>query len=82
MSKVLKVIAVIAGAVALVATGLGLAVGAAGFLGVSAATFTTIGAIAGVVAGVASLGSQLLARPPPPRGSVTQVMIATDAPKW
>ena len=77
MSKVLKVIAVIAGAVALIATGLG-AIGVGTILGVST---TTIAAIAGVVAGVASFGSQLLARPPPPRGSVTQVMIATDAPQ-
>lgn len=77
MSKVLKVIAVIAGAVALIATGLG-AIGVGTILGVST---TTIAAIAGVVAGVASFGSQLLARPPPPRGSVTQVLIATDAPQ-
>mgnify|MGYP003640552129 CR=1 FL=1 len=107
MSKTLRTVAVIAGAVALVATGVGalagagiigssgIVVGGAGVgllgaagatvgagvvAGVSAATFATVGAIASLAATVASIGAQLTAKKPPARGSVNQVLIATDAP--
>lgn len=82
MAKALRTVALIAGAVALVATGVGLAIGAAGVIaGVSGATLATIGAIAGVVSGVASLGAQLTAKTPPARGSITQVLVASDPPQ-
>ena len=92
MAKALKTIAIVAGAVALVATGIGAAAGAgligttaagaasATVLGVSAGTFTAIGAIAGVASAVASLGAQMMAKPPPARGAVNQVMITPNAP--
>lgn len=77
MSKVLKVIGTIAGAVALVAGTIATAgIGTAAFAAVAA----SVASWAGVAAGVASLGSAILYKPPPARGSVTQVMIAADAP--
>lgn len=72
--KVLKIAALVVGAVALIATGIGAAAGAgligAGgtFLGVSAATFATIGTIASVAAAVLSAASVLLT--PQPKGTV------------
>lgn len=80
MSKVLKVVGTIAGAVALVATGIGAAAGASTFLGLAGGTWTSIGAIAGVVAGAAGIGASMLQKPPPARGSVTQMAISPDAP--
>ena len=81
MSKPLKIIGMVAGAVAIVATGgaaLGLMMGGTMmFAGVSAATIATI---AGVVATAANMGSQALAKPPPARGSVSQMIIDPDAP--
>lgn len=68
--KVLKTAAIVIGAVALVATGVGLALGgtaataAAGgstFLGMTGATWMTVGAIASVTSGVLSLGMSLMA---------------------
>lgn len=77
MSGVLKVIGAIAGAVAVVAGALfTFGVGTAAF----AAMMGKVAAIAGAVAGVASLGAQILARPPPARGSVSNVTISRDAP--
>ncbi len=81
MSKgVIKAVGVIAGAVAVVASGgavlgLGLAVGGTV---VSAATIATV---ASVVAAAASLGAQALTKPPPARGSVSQILIQPDAPQ-
>lgn len=80
MSGVLKVVGVIAGAIAIVATAGAALAGAGAFLGMTAATLGTVAAIAGVVAGVANLGSALLAKPPPARGSVTNLVISPDAP--
>jgi len=77
----LKVVAVIAGVVAVVATGGAALAGAGTFLGASAATLTTIAAVAGVVGLVASFGSQLLTKPPPARGSVNQLMVQVDPPQ-
>lgn len=76
MSKVLKVVAVVAGAVALVATG----VGAFAATAKVAAAAAKVASIAGVVAGVASAGAALTYKPPPARGSIAQVRIAPDAP--
>ena len=76
MSKVLKTVATIAGAVALVATGVGAVAG-----GPLLATATTVATYAGLAAGGANIGAQLTAKPPPARGSVTQVLIAADAPQ-
>ncbi len=88
MSKTLRTVAVIAGAVALIAVTAGAAAGAlaptlAGSLtvaGVSTGTIATIGAIASVAATVANIGAQLTAKKPPARGAVNQVLIASDAP--
>lgn len=77
MSKVLKVVGVIAGAVALVATGVGAFAVAGSALATTAGTVATI---AGLVSGVASIGAGLLQKPPPARGSVSQVLIQADAP--
>lgn len=90
MSKTLRTVAVIAGAVALVATGVGAAAGA-GLLTASTAagaasaaaivsTAATVGAIASVAATLASVAAQVTAKKPPARGSVNQVLIASDAP--
>lgn len=77
MAKVLKTVAVVAGAVALVATGIG-AFAAAGTA--LAATAATVASIATVVSGAASLGAQLLTKPPPARGSETKVQVGIEPP--
>jgi hypothetical protein len=84
MAKVLRVVAVIAGAVAIVATAGTALVGSAAFaaaLGTTAATVSTIASVAGVVSTVAALGSQLLTKPPPARGGTNQVIIAVEPPR-
>jgi hypothetical protein len=81
MSKTLKTIGIVLGAVALIATGIGAVVAGGALLGISGATFTAIGTIAGIAATAANIGSQALARPPPSSGSVSQVLIQTDAPR-
>ena len=84
MAKVLRVFAVIAGAIAVVATAGTALIGASAFasaLGVSTATLSTITTIAGVVSSVAALGSQLLTKPPPARGGVNQTVIAVEPPR-
>ena len=75
MSKILKTAALVVGAVALIATGVGAAAGA-GLLGAAAAaggtiagvataaTFTAIGTLAGVTAAVLSVGAALTATKP------------------
>jgi hypothetical protein len=80
VSKTLKTIGTIAGAVALVATGVGaFAVAGAGIAGIG--SFTAIGAIAGVASGLANIGSQALAKPPPARGGVSQVSFDPNSPQ-
>lgn len=77
MSKALKVIGTIAGAVALVAGTIATAgIGTAAF----AATMGTIATASGLAAGFATIGAQALYKPPPARGSVTNVLIAVDPP--
>jgi len=66
MAKVLRVVAKIAGVVAVVATVLG---------------NPLVAAIATAVATVATIGAQLLAKPPPVRGSPTQVLVDTEPPR-
>lgn len=77
MSGALKTIGTIAGAVALVAGTI-----ATGGLGSPAlvAAMGKVATYAGLAAGVASIGAQALYKPPPARGSVTNVLIAADAP--
>lgn len=77
MSGALRTVGMIAGAVALVATGVGAFAAAGSAL---AATAGSIASYATVAAGIANLGSQALAKPPPARGSVSDVNIAADAP--
>ncbi|MDG6079746.1 hypothetical protein E3U23_11155 [Erythrobacter litoralis] len=80
MSKALKTVGKIAGGIALVAgivaTGGALGIVAPGI----AAVASTVATVAGVVAGVAQIGAQALAQPPPARGSITQLRIDPDAP--
>lgn len=72
MSKALRTAALVVGAVALVATGIGAlaapavgAIGTAGtFAGISAATFTAVGAVAGAVSAGLSLAAGLTAKKP------------------
>tara|TARA_Y100001933_G_scaffold264586_1_gene331107 strand:+ start:1790 stop:3757 length:1968 start_codon:yes stop_codon:yes gene_type:complete len=78
MAKAVKTIGVIAGAVALAATGVG-AFAAAGTA--LAATASSVATIATVVSGVANIGAQALTKPPPARGSVTQILIDPNAPQ-
>jgi len=89
MSKILRTVAMIAGAVALVATGVGAAAGAGLFTASTAAgatsaaaitaTATSIATYASLAATVASIGAQATAKKPGAKGSVNSVMIATDA---
>jgi hypothetical protein len=84
MAKALKVVAIVAGAAAIVATGGMLLAGAGTFLGMTAGTFATISAVATVVAGVANIGQTLMAggaRPPPARGSVSRIIVDPNAPR-
>lgn len=78
MSKFIRVVGVIAGAVALSATGVGAFAAVGSKL---AATAATVAKVATVVSGVASVASAILHKPPPARGSVTQVLIMPDAPQ-
>ncbi len=80
MSKPLKIVGFVAGAVAVVATagaalGLGLAVGGSVIGAGSIATYASLAAAA------ANMGGSLLQKPPPARGSVSQILIAPDAPQ-
>lgn len=77
MSKVARVVGVIAGVVAVVATG-GAALGV--FAPAIAATATSVGTIAGVVSTGAGLVASLTAKPPPARGSVNQTTIGANLP--
>lgn len=86
MSKTLRTVAIVAGAVALAATGIGLVLGptaaaAAGSAGIGTLSLTTLATYASVVGAVASIGASLTAKKPPARGSVTDVTIQVDAPQ-
>ena len=76
MSKVLKVVGVVAGVAALVAGTIATAgIGTAAF----AAVAGTVATAASVVSGVAMLGAQSLAKKPPAQGSVTQITVAANS---
>lgn len=75
MSRALRSFAIIAGSVALISTGIGAAVGAKGvFLGVTGATFTKVGAIAGLAGGVASAGAQMLQPKTPSKAALAPIV--------
>ncbi|WP_158250696.1 hypothetical protein [Novosphingobium sp. HII-3] len=91
MAKALAKVAMIAGAVALVATGVGAAAGAGLFgaagtgaagtvAGVSVSTISTVASVATVTAAAASVGAQLLAKKPGAIGTVNQVTISANSP--
>lgn len=88
MSKTLRTVAVIAGVVALAATGVGLAAGAfapamagsATVAGVSTATISTIATTATLVSAAASVGAQLTAKKPGAIGAVNQVQLGANLP--
>ncbi|WCP14483.1 hypothetical protein sphantq_02929 [Sphingobium sp. AntQ-1] len=84
MSGTLRKVALIAGAVALVASGVGAALGpaaagAAGSAGVGGLSITSLATYASLAATVASVGAQLTAKKPNAKGSVSSVTIDTDA---
>ncbi len=82
MSKTLKTIAVVAGAVALIATGIGAAAGI-GLIAVSAgtlATAATVAAVASAVSAAAMAGSTALMKPPDMKGSINQVLVGNNLP--
>lgn len=82
MSRTLAKVATIAGAVALVATGIGAAAGA-GILAASAGTLGTIATVARVASAVAlaaSLGAGATQKKAAAQGSVSQIAIMANAP--
>ncbi|AHE55544.1 hypothetical protein [Sphingomonas sanxanigenens] len=80
MSKTLRTVALIAGAVALVATGVGAAGGGAAFASTFGATTATVASVASAVATAASLGATLLAKKPGVLGSVNNITISANGP--
>jgi hypothetical protein len=72
-------VAVIAGAVALVATGVGAVGGAAFAATATGATVSTVATYATLAATVATVGAQVTAKKPVAKGTVNSVTIATDA---
>lgn len=78
MAKPLKIIGMVAGAVALVATGVGAFAVAGSAL---AATAGSVATFASLAATAANIGATLLQKPPPARGSVTDVIISHDPPQ-
>lgn len=90
MAQALRTAALVVGAAALVATGIGaaagatligttLASGAAGFAGIAASTFTAVGAIAGAVGGVLSLAAVAVTPKGSVGGNATKFKIDKDA---
>lgn len=85
MAKALKIIGTIAAGVALVATGLGAfgvpALGSVAGVAGSGIAWTSVATYAGLAASVAAVGASVLQKPPPARGSVSQVIVAIDPPR-
>lgn len=91
MSKTLRTVAVIAGAVALIATGVGAVAGgaiigttvtAAGAAAVTLGSVTaTVATFATLAAATATIGAQLTYKKPPARGSITQLIIEAEPPR-
>ncbi|MGV1682897.1 hypothetical protein [Sphingopyxis sp. NJF-3] len=78
MSKPLKILGTVAGVVALVAGTIATAgIGTAAF----AAVAGTVASAASIASGIAMLGSQALAKPPPARGSITQIIVDPNSPQ-
>lgn len=78
MSKPLKVIGTIAGAAALVAGTIATAgIGSAAFVALAAKVAT----VSSIIATGAQIGSQALAKPPPARGTISQIRIDPDSPQ-
>lgn len=85
MSSTLKKVAIIAGAVALVATGIGAVVGAtaaaaAGSAGIGSLSLTSLATYASIASTVAGIGAQMTAKKPSARGTINQVIIAAEPP--
>lgn len=80
MAKPLKIIGMVAGAVAIVASG-GAALGLGLAVGGSVISAGTIATFASLAATAANIGATLLQKPPPARGSVTDVIISHDPPQ-
>lgn len=81
MSKVFKVVGVVAGVVGAVALTVGtLGVGSSVAALALAKTLTTVGTIASVVSAAASVGARLTAKPPPARGTVNETTIGANQP--
>lgn len=80
MSKVLKTAAIVIGAVALVATGVGAAIGAAAAAAttIGGVSLATIGTVASVAAGVLSLASGLTAKKPTATATGSQTSFSAD----
>ena len=76
MSKVLRVVGVVAGVVAFAAS-VAMTFGATAFLGVSLAT---VAAAASAVSAIAMAGAQALQKPPDMKGTVNEVVIGANMP--
>lgn len=85
MSKTLRTVALIAGSIALIATGVGAVAGAKGLAiagaTISAKTLATVGTIASLTATAATVGAQVTAKRPSARGSITQLIIEAEPPR-
>lgn len=85
MSKVLKVVGMVAGAVALVATGVGAFAAAGSALAATASTVasvaTVVSGVAGVISSVVGQGAKVQAEQTPARGSVSRVVTEINAPQ-
>lgn len=81
MAKALKIVAIAGAVVATVATAGAASPTLLAALGTTAATMTSVAAIASIAAVTASIGAQALIKPPPARGSVTQVIVDPNAPQ-
>jgi hypothetical protein len=76
LSGVLKTVGMVAGVVALAATG----IGALGIAASAASTLSTIAQIASAVSVAAGVGAQLTAKKPAAQGSSTQITIGSSMP--
>ena len=84
MSGIARKVALVAGVVALAATGVGAGLAVAGFgagLGIAGVgSFAAIASTAATISGIASFAAGALTKAPPARGSATSTSIGTDQP--
>lgn len=82
MAKTLKMVAIVAGVIAIsfAIPGVGTAIGASIGVSITAATAATISAVASAVSVAAGTAAQALMKPPPMQGTVSQVMIGSNMP--